>query len=181
MKLAIENHKDWRAAEMLAMLKDFSSEWIGVNLDFGNNVALLEDPVEVARTLAPYVFTTHVKDMGVAEYNDGFLLSEVPLGQGFVNLEKIFAMCKEQKPDITFNLEMITRDPLKVPCLTDEYWETFTGVHPKELARALRMARMNRADKSLPEVSDLTEEQTLAIEEENILTSLQFSKTRLGH
>ena len=47
VKLAIENHKDWRADEMVEVIKRSDSEWIGVNLDLGNNLALLDDPMAV--------------------------------------------------------------------------------------------------------------------------------------
>jgi sugar phosphate isomerase/epimerase len=180
IKLAIENHKDWRAPELKEVLKNLSSEWVGVNLDFGNNIALVEDPMEVVETLAPYTFTTHVKDMGVLEYPEGFLLSEVPLGEGFLDLKKMFDVCKEYYPEVNFNLEMITRDPLKIPCLTDGYWSTFPSVAPKELASTLRMVRQHPFRTSLPAVDHLEPEQILAAEEKNILTSLQYSKARLG-
>jgi sugar phosphate isomerase/epimerase len=178
-RLAVENHKDWRAAEMVQILKGLDSEWVGVNLDFGNNVALMEEPMEVAKQLAPFLFTTHVKDMGVAEYPDGFLLSEVPLGEGFLKLKEIFHICRQNRADVHFNLEMITRDPLEIPCLTENYWSTFVDVSPQELAMALRMVRRNNHETALPRVSQLDGEQRLAIEEENILESLQFSKNNL--
>src|SRR5690606_25602157 len=120
VKLAVENHKDWRASELIDILDKLDSEWLGVTLDFGNSISLLEDPMDVVRTLAPRALSTHVKDMGVAEYEDGFLLSEVPLGQGLLDLPAIVNICRKYNPEITFNLEMITRDPLKVPCLQDE-------------------------------------------------------------
>lgn len=180
MKLAVENHKDWRAEEMVGILKSLDSQWVGVNLDFGNNIALMEDPMEVVKALVPYLFTTHVKDMGVEEYADGFLLSEVPLGQGYLDLKEMFAICREHKPDVKFNLEMITRDPLKIPCLTDAYWATFTNVKPHDLARTLQSVRQNIYKTSLPEVSGLENEEKLELEEKNILTSLQYSKSELG-
>ncbi|PYM11410.1 MAG: xylose isomerase, partial [Verrucomicrobia bacterium] len=68
IKLAIENHKDRRAAELLDLLKRISSEYVGVCLDTGNNIALLEDPMETVETLAPFAFSTHLKDMAVQEY-----------------------------------------------------------------------------------------------------------------
>ncbi|MEX2230839.1 MAG: TIM barrel protein [Cyclobacteriaceae bacterium] len=180
MKLAIENHKDWRATELVEILKNLGSEWVGATLDFGNNVALLEDPVEVAQTLGPYVFTTHVKDMGVDEYENGFLLSEVPLGTGFVDLKKIFAICKQHNPTVKFNLEMITRDPLKIPCLTDDFWPTFPDVTPQDLARTLRIVKTNPYKPALPSVSHLKDEERLEVEEQNILASLQYSESDLG-
>jgi hypothetical protein len=42
--------------------------------------------MDVIKTLVPYVFSTHVKDMALEEYVDGFLLSEVPLGTGYIRL-----------------------------------------------------------------------------------------------
>lgn len=180
MRLAVENHKDWTAAELLSIMKSLGSEWVGVNLDFGNNVALMENPMEVVESLAPYTFTTHVKDMGVKEYADGFLLSEVPLGEGFLDLKGMFDRCRRHFADVNFNLEMITRDPLKVPCLSDEYWTTFPAAVPQTLATALRTVRQHSFKTELPEVSHLSAEDRLDAEEKNIVTSLQYSKSQLG-
>src|SRR2546422_695252 len=43
IKLAIENHKDRRTTELLDLLKQISSEYVGVCVDTGNNLALLEN------------------------------------------------------------------------------------------------------------------------------------------
>ncbi|HEY3937742.1 MAG TPA: TIM barrel protein, partial [Bryobacteraceae bacterium] len=78
--LGIENHKDWTADEMVALQKKYTSEYFGVCLDFGNNLALLDDPMDVIEKLAPYTVTTHVKNMAVepgGDITEGFLLSEV--------------------------------------------------------------------------------------------------------
>ncbi|MFN8356379.1 MAG: TIM barrel protein [Spirosomataceae bacterium] len=180
MKLGIENHKDWLANELATILKQLDSEWIGVTFDFGNSIALLEDPMEVTQTLAPYVMSTHVKDMAVEEYSDGFLLSEVPMGQGILDLAGIVSICKKHNPKVTFNLEMITRDPLEIPCLRQEYWATFDNLSGKELARTLKMVRKQKYSSALPRVSGLNAEDKLALEEKNILQCLDFSKKKLS-
>ena len=180
VKLAVENHKDWRADELVYALQQLKSEWIGVTLDFGNSISLVEDPMEVIETLVPYIFSTHVKDMGVEEYADGFLLSEVPLGKGFLNLPKIVALCRQHNPSVAFNLEMITRDPLEIPCLKNEYWASFDGVSGNDLARTFRMVKQNKYNSPLPRVSHLSAEDRLAVEEENIVKCLTYSKERLG-
>jgi 3-oxoisoapionate decarboxylase len=180
VKLAVENHKDWRAKELVEIMKQVDSEWVGVTLDFGNSIALMEDPMEVITTLAPYLVTTHVKDMGLDEYEDGILLSEVPLGKGILDLPKIISICNQHNSKTTFNLEMITRDPLQVPCLKDDYWATFGSVGGTELARTLRMSREHKFKPSLPKVSQLSGEEKLASEEVNILECLDYSKKTLG-
>lgn len=176
IKLAVENHKDWRAPELAAIMKQISSEWIGITLDFGNSISLMEHPNAVVDQLLPYLFSTHVKDMSLEEYSDGFLMSEVPLGAGMIELGKIFEKCRKQNPSVTFNLEMITRDPLQIPCLKDDYWATFGNVKGVELAGTLKMVRDNKASKPLPRVSQLTIDERLEVEESNILTSIAYAK-----
>ena len=89
IRLAVENHKDWRADELIRVLKQAGNDHVGVCLDTGNSIALLEDPMEVVEALAPRAFTTHFKDMVLEEYRDGFLLSEVPLGEGILDLPRV--------------------------------------------------------------------------------------------
>ena len=179
MKLAIENHKDRRANELEKLVRQLNSEWIGVTLDFGNSISLSEDPMAVIQTLAPYAFSTHVKDMGLEEYADGFLLSEVPLGKGILDLPAIIALCRKHNPAITFNLEMITRDPLEIPCLKNEYWATFPNVRAEELARTLRMVRQHKSAVPLLRTSPLSPEERLVVEEQNIIECLTYSKKNL--
>jgi sugar phosphate isomerase/epimerase len=178
VKLAVENHKDWKAPELVAAMKQMSSEWIGVTVDFGNSIALMEEPTSVIEQLAPYVVSTHVKDMAVEEYKDGFLLSEVPLGQGFLELDKMFALCTKNNPQVKFNLEMITRDPLQIPCLTSDYWNVFPESKAPDLARSLKLIK-EKQDKALPRVSQLDGEGKLAVEEQNIIECLNYSKAKL--
>lgn len=179
VKLAIENHKDWKAAELVQIIKTISSEWVGVTLDFGNNVSLLEEPMDVIRTLAPFAFSTHVKDMGVKSYEKGFLLSEVELGKGIVDLKTAVDLCRKYNSQVTFSLEMITRDPLEIPCLEENYWTTFEEEKAKDLAKILRLVRDRSFSGELPQVKNLNPEQRLAFEEENVVKCLDFSKKEL--
>lgn len=176
VRLAVENHKDWKAAELAQLIQNLSSEWVGVTLDFGNNVSLLEEPMEVIRTLAPFAFSTHVKDMGVKAYEKGFLLSEVELGKGIVDLKTAVDLCKKYNPQVTFSLEMITRDPLEIPCLEESYWVTFEDEKAKDLAKILRMVRDRSFSGDLPSVKNLDSEGRLAFEEENVVKCLAFYK-----
>ncbi len=180
VRLGLENHKDWRAEELLGTVKHVNSEWVGVCLDFGNNIALLEDPIGVTDTLAPFVFATHVKDMAVHEYEEGFLLSEVPLGEGFLDLQKMVGTVKQAAPKSQFSLEMLTRDPLQIPCLTVKYWATMEMVTGSELARMLRRVRTGDPSKLLPQVTGLSLEEQLKLEDKNVRKCLAYSRSHLG-
>jgi sugar phosphate isomerase/epimerase len=175
--LAIENHKDWTLEDMLRLLRTYQSEYLGVCLDFGNNIALLDDPMEVVEQLAPFAKATHVKDMGVRPYADGFLLSEVPLGKGLLDLPRIFSTLQKAKPGIRYALEMITRDPLKVPCLTSPYWTVFPERNGRFLARTMKLVQEHMSD-TLPAVSQLAADERARVEEENIKLCFQYAREK---
>lgn len=178
VKMALENHKDWTVDEHVALLKEYHSEYLGALIDTGNNISLLDDPMQVIRELAPYAVGTHVKDMGVAEYADGFLLSEMPLGDGMLDMKAVIGAILKARPDTRITLEMITRDPLKVPVLTEKYWATFPGRNAKQLADTLAMVRKHR--RNLPTVSGLSREMQIRLEDDNVKRSLYYGRTQLG-
>jgi sugar phosphate isomerase/epimerase len=180
VRLAVENHKDWRADELLGMLKRLDSAHVGVCVDTGNSIALLEEPLEVVRAYAPWAFTTHVKDMAVAEYESGFLLAEVPLGQGFLDLKEVLSVLKKARPEVRINLEMLTRNPLKVPCLTPKYWVTFETLPGRYLAATLAMVRSRGSRRPLQVVSKLPLAEQIQAEEDNVRTSLEYAGRGLG-
>src|SRR5258708_14294223 len=168
VRLAIENHKDWRVAELVDILKRLSSEWVGVCVDTGNNLALLEEPMAVVAALAPFAISAHIKDMAVQEYEGGFLLSEVPLGEGFLDLKAIASELLRANPKLRFNLEMITRDPLKIPCLTRGYFATMPSLSGGELAAALALVRRSASKKPLPRTTGLSATEQLALEDNHV-------------
>jgi 3-oxoisoapionate decarboxylase len=179
VRLAVENHKDWRADELLAVLKRVGNDNVGVCLDMGNNIALLEDPMEVVETLAPRAFTTHFKDMGLEEYPQGFLLAEVPLGEGVLDLPRIVRVVRSARPEIRLNIEMITRDPLKVPCLADAYWVTFPDLPARQLAHTLSLVRAHPPSRPLPRISSLAPAEQLRAEDDNVRRCLAHARDRL--
>ncbi len=180
LRLAIENHKDWLVFELVELVKRMSSKHVGVTIDTGNSIALLEEPMMVVEAYAPWAFSVHLKDMGVQEYEDGFLLSEVPFGTGFLDLKQMVATIRKARPEVRFNVEMITRDPLKVPCLTPVYWATLDRLPGKQLAAALAMVRKHAAKQPLSKVSGLTLEKKLEAEEQNVRLCLDYARQQLN-
>jgi sugar phosphate isomerase/epimerase len=177
--LGLENHKDWTDDEFLALLKRYSSEYFGACLDFGNNISLLDDPMDSIERLAPFVVNTHLKDMAIDTDEDGFLSSEVPLGQGYLDLPRVIRLVQQARPTMNFCLEMITRDPLKVPCLTDRYWGSFAERSGLYLARTLRFVNTHKSSKPLPRISQLSHEEQLRREDQNVVECLKYAREKL--
>jgi sugar phosphate isomerase/epimerase len=179
MPVGLENHKDWRADELVALLKSVDSPYLGACIDFGNNLSLLEDPLETVSKLAPFAVTTHLKDMAVRPYEHGFELAEVPLGSGLCPLAKMVEVLHAARPDAPLCLEMITRDPLKVPCFDEAYWATY---EKRDEARieAFRAGVLSKATiEALPRISGKSYEGMLAAEDENVRRSTEFARKNL--
>ena len=75
---------------------------------------------------------------------------------------------------------MITRDPLKVPCLTEGYWVTFPDLPGRHLAHTLSLVRDHPPSRPLPRISSLPRAEQLRAEDDNIRRCLAFARERLG-
>jgi sugar phosphate isomerase/epimerase len=177
--LAMENHKDRTADEFAALLKQISSEYYGSLIDFGNNIALCEEPMSVVRKLAPYVKSIHLKDMAVKRYDHGFLLSEVVCGRGFLDVKGMVTLCRRSNPKVHINLEMITDHVLKVPVETDVYWVTFPDRRATALPAILKLVD-EYASQEMPRTDNLSRDELLAREEDNNRRCLVWARNNLA-
>jgi sugar phosphate isomerase/epimerase len=175
VKLALENHKDRQSADHAAFLKKTSSEYLGSLIDPGNNLSLLETPLETVNNLAPFVLSTSLKDMGVAPYQDGFLLSEVVFGTGAQDQYEVWKIMRKHNSKINMIEELITRDPLKIPCLTDGYWACFPAKDEKRLAAIQTWVKAKQT--KLPYVDQLTVQERFKVEESNHRKTIDWGRT----
>ncbi|MCP5114649.1 MAG: sugar phosphate isomerase/epimerase, partial [bacterium] len=98
IKMAVENHIDFTSDEMLRLLTDVASPYLGINFDTGNFLRLLDDPVKGMEKLAAHVYATHIKDLkvqkGIAADAWNFF-SSAPVGDGVVDNLKLARLLKE--------------------------------------------------------------------------------------
>ncbi|HJW90177.1 MAG TPA: sugar phosphate isomerase/epimerase family protein [Anaerolineales bacterium] len=98
VKMAVENHIDFTADEILQLLDNVNSPYLGLNFDTGNFLRLLDDPVAGMAKLAPYVYATHVKDLYPdknAKPTDWFFFAGVPVGRGLINNQALAQYLKD--------------------------------------------------------------------------------------
>jgi len=182
MPLAIENHKGWRSEELAAWVRSTGSEYVGVCLDLVNNVSLIETPQQTIDTLAPYTIFVSFKDIGVDFYNDGILLSEVAFGDGELDLPGIVARFQKKDPKMLFQLEMLTRDPLKVPIFTEQYWKVYddkSPAPPRDLAMLVGWIRSHKPKVPLPMTSGLKPAEVLALEDKLNQQCIDWARANL--
>jgi 3-oxoisoapionate decarboxylase len=178
LDIGIENHKDWLAPELAALLREIDSARVGACLDFGNNLAMLEDPDETVEVLAPFAVTTHLKDMAVRETAAGFELSEVPLGRGLLPLDRYVQTIRRARPEAPLCLEMITRDPLQIPYRTDRYWMCFDGASrdARRVRRFEERVLSHAWTQPLPRITGLAADAQVTAEDDNVRASVAYAR-----
>ena len=83
VKIAVENHAgDMHSTELVQLVEAAGKDLVGVNLDSGNALWTLEDPLDNLRTLAPYVLTTSLRDSAVWETPKGAAVAWTAMGEG---------------------------------------------------------------------------------------------------
>jgi sugar phosphate isomerase/epimerase len=87
--LAIENHEDLTAAQVVDLIERIDSPSVGAVYDSGNSIPFYQDPVEEARILAPHVRTTHIKDHALVRVENHVWSVGTPLGEGRIPLQQI--------------------------------------------------------------------------------------------
>ena len=97
VRLAIENHIDFTSDEILEILANVDSTFLGVNFDSGNTLRVLEDPVAAARKLAPHTFATHMKDIdpGHGSPHDWTFWASAPCGSGIIDMPAVVAALRD--------------------------------------------------------------------------------------
>jgi sugar phosphate isomerase/epimerase len=85
VKMAVENHLDFNSDEILTILKNVNSPYLGLNFDTGNFVRVLDDPIQAMEKLVKYVYATHIKDLKIQQgvpVNEWYFFSCTPVGDG---------------------------------------------------------------------------------------------------
>ncbi|HEY2015934.1 MAG TPA: hypothetical protein VGH38_20670, partial [Bryobacteraceae bacterium] len=94
------------------------------------------------------------------------------------------ATLQKKDPHMPLDLEMITRDPLKIPVFTDKYWATFDDSYSplpgRDLARVLELVHRNHPKSPLPHTTGMSAQAQLQLEDDNVRKSIDYARQNLG-
>jgi sugar phosphate isomerase/epimerase len=188
VKIAIENHNgDLRARELRTLVEEAGKDFVGVCLDAGNPIWLMEDPQFTLEILGPYVTTTHVRDTALYEHPRGAAFQWVALGDGCIDLAAWLAGVRKVAPKAALQLEIITgRPPQVLPYLEPGYWSAFPDFPAADFARFLALVKKGHpftgpmmvagAGKQPPEYAAALKQQQMV----DLERSLEYAKKTLG-
>lgn len=105
IRLAVENHEDETADEIIDVIEAVNSVWVGAHCDIGNGMMAWEEPVDTVRKLAPFTFSTHFKDHIVTMNGDEPVVCGVPAGEGSIDIDTCFKTLVDDSAVTRINIE----------------------------------------------------------------------------
>lgn len=112
VKLALENHTDAFANEILWLLKQINHPQVGACIDTVNALHLTENPVSAVEKLAPKAFTNHFRDNKFVMHPYGLSYVGAAVGEGDLDMVRSYELIN-QNPDIKMlNIELDLQIPL---------------------------------------------------------------------
>lgn len=107
VKLALENHTETYADEILWLIDQVNHPLVGACVDTVNSMAVLEAPQDAVEKLAPYAFVNHFCDHKLDRDQFGIRFHGVALGDGDIDCLRVLNTIKQVSPTdrITFEIE----------------------------------------------------------------------------
>src|SRR5699024_3139020 len=95
LKVAIENHCDTYADEIVWLVDQIDHPLVGTCLDTVNSISVTESPEEAAKKLAPRAFCCHFCDNKLVIDPYGAHWIGVPHGTGDIDLSKVLKVLRD--------------------------------------------------------------------------------------
>lgn len=125
VSIAIENHSDATSRDLLKLCETLDSDYIGITLDTGNVLSVLEEPIGYATRLMPFLKNVHLKDYTIHPTEEGYRIARCALGKGVVDFPGLMEVIDRHHPDITKTIELGAVHARHVRMLMDDYWAEF--------------------------------------------------------
>ena len=126
IKIAIENHAgDMQSHELKALIEAAGKSYVGANIDPGNAVWALEDPLAHLEVLGPLTICSSVRDSMVWETEDGAMVQWTAVGEGLVDFKAYAQRFAELAPGVPLQVETISGFARPFTWKKEEFWKPF--------------------------------------------------------
>lgn len=182
VKIAMENHAgDMQAWEVVSLIEQAGKDFVGANVDSGNAVWTMEDPLASLEALGPYVVTTSLRDSAIWESANGATVQWTAMGEGIINWQTYFERFEKLCPGVPVHIETISGFNREIPYLKADFWSVWPKAKAIDLAKFVVLARKGkpRDTYKTPEGKDrkLAEQE---YQKGEIERSIRFCRETLG-
>lgn len=142
VKISIENHAgDMRSDELKMLIEAAGKGHVGANIDPGNAVWAMEDPLQHLEVLGPYVNCTSVRDSMVWEDEKGAVVQWTAIGEGLVDFKQYAKRLAELAPGVPMNIETISGFAKPISFLNPDYMKVYPKVDEAGLSGFKALAK----------------------------------------
>ncbi len=181
LKIALENHADFTVPELATILHRAGSPVLGFTLDTANLAFDLNDPLRLARIMAPHSLTTHFKNYQILRTPTGLALGNCSVGEGEIDVVAVAELLAEHHPEANINIEIHSQfAPFKLDILDPAFFQR----HPSPPGDGLAWYLDKSWNKPIPE----TEPENLPdgdpswqLEFEHLKASVLWTREKLAH
>ena len=139
------------ARKMKMMIDAVGRDIMGVCLDSGNPVWMLEDPHMTLEMLIPYAETCHVRDSAVWKVPEGIAVRWVNMGDGNVDIDGWIRKFIQAKPGLPIIFENLVSARPRVHAIYDpKFWDNWRQMPAWELSRFLAVAEKGTPKPAVP-------------------------------
>ncbi len=152
VKLAVENHGgDFQARELKALVEEAGTDVLGVCLDSGNPLWMLEDPHLTLEMLGPYTEISHIRDTAVWRVPEGVAARWVNMGEGNVDIDGWVRKFIKMRPGLPLVFEnLVSAQPRVIRIFDPVTWKDFQRMPAWELSRFLALAEKGKPVHAVP-------------------------------
>ena len=146
IKIAIENHAgDMQSHELKALIEASGKGYVGANIDPGNAVWALEEPMLHLETLGPLTGCSSVRDSMLWEDENGAVVQWTAVGEGLVDFKAYAKRFAELAPGVPLQVETISGFARPFAWKQDEFWKIFPNHRDTPMFKAwLDMAKRGK-------------------------------------
>jgi sugar phosphate isomerase/epimerase len=155
VKLALENHNaDLQAREIKVLIEEVGTDILGVCIDSGNPVMIMEDPHLTLEVLGPYILTSHIRDSLVWRVPEGVAARWVNMGEGNVDIDGWIKKFVKIRPELPVAFENIpTAEPRILRVFDAATFRDFPNMSAADLSRYIALAERLKQAPAVPPAS----------------------------
>lgn len=129
IKIAIENHAgDMQSTDLRGLIEAAGKGYVGANIDPGNAVWSLEEPMRHLEVLGPVTICSSVRDSMLWEGENGAIhVQWTAIGEGLIDFTAYARRFAELAPTVPLQVETISGFARPFDVGQEEFWKIFPG------------------------------------------------------
>ncbi len=149
VKIAIENHAgDMQSHELKALIEAAGKGYVGANIDPGNAVWAMEEPMAHLEALGALTVCSSVRDSMVWDTEEGAVVQWTAIGEGLVDFKAYAKRFAELAPGVPLQVETISGFARPMNYKSEEFWKPYPGY--RDTAAFKAWVEMSKKGKAIP-------------------------------